>query len=479
MNKRKTRREFLKYTGLAGLSLLGCRSLVSETAAAKRPNVLFLYLDDLNDWLGCMGGHPDVKTPHLDKLASEGVLFMNAYCPAPLSAPSRTATLSGKAPYQTGVYKNRHRITKSPVLDNVVLLPKYFKNNGYFVSGSGKIFHEADHDPQCWHEYWPALDRPNPETYMPPEDKMPLHGMEVPKKTWGNDWGPIPVDNEQTGDWKTSGWIKDKLDSNEIPEPFFLAWGSKKPHVPLYAPQKYFDMYPREKIRMPAILENDLDDVPGAAKEIGSYSWWWKPHEVIRKYGQARDFVRAYLACISFVDDCVGRVMEGLNNSIYKSNTIVVLVSDHGIHKGEKQNWSKYTLWKESANTPLMFAGPGIKAGNLCREPANHMDIYPTLVYLCALGALKDTDGTSLAQLLKEPSGKTGRVSITSYGRGLNSVSGRDFRYIRYADGSEELYNIREDPHEWHNLASMPKYEKIKRDLARHIPGEQRKQIPR
>jgi arylsulfatase A-like enzyme len=468
-----SRRRFLKYSGLLGLSLMGCSSLNKWKAQNTRPNILFLCIDDLNDWVGCMGGHPDAKTPNMDRLAADGMLFANAHCPAPLCAPSRTALLSGIAPYNSGVYKNRNRLKNSSELENITLMPECFKNGGYYVTGTGKIFHESDHEPDNWHEYWPAIDVPNPETYAPPESEMPLHGMPVPKNAWGNDFGSIPVSNEQTGDWKTAGWAAERLRSNEMPEPFFLAWGCKKPHVPLYAPQKYFDMYPLDKIKMPVILENDLDDVPQAGREIGSYSWPWKPHEYFSKYGKQRECVQAYLACVSYVDDCVGRVLKGLEESDYKDSTIVVLLSDHGMHKGEKQNWSKYTLWEEVTRVPMIFSGPGIKSGSESAEPVNLLDLYPTLAQICGLKTNVPFDGSSITDILANPKAVFNRISVTAYGPHLNSVRSRDWRYIRYADGSEELYNHTKDPYEWHNLASKPEFNAVKETLAAHIPEKQ------
>lgn len=470
-----SRRNFLEFSGLLTLSALTGCAVEQKSVAAGKPNILFLCIDDLNDWVGCMGGHPDAKTPNLDRLAANGTLFMNAYCSAPLCAPSRTAMLSGRAPYVSGVYKNRHRLRDSSILKDTVLLPKMLMDNGYYVAGTGKIFHESDHEPACWNEYWPTIGTPNPETYLPPESQMPLNGMPMPKDAWGNDWGPIPVDNEQTGDWKTAGWVSNRLKSNSLPEPFFLAWGCKKPHVPLYAPQKYFDLYPIDKITMPQIRQDDLDDVPTAGQQIGSRNWPWKPHEMIKKYDKARSCVQAYLACVSYVDDCIGRVLAGLEHSKYKHNTLVVLVSDHGIHKGQKENWSKYTLWEEATRVPMVFSGPGVQSGKICREPVSLLDLYPTLREVCHLNHSGSLDGQTIKPLLLNPEGTFDRVSITTYGANLNSVRSRDWRYIRYADGSEELYNHRDDPYEWHNLASNPDCQEIKQTLASHLPDRQAK----
>ncbi len=468
-----SRRSFLKCSGFLTLAL-GTGAFGAETLSNKRPaNILFLCIDDLNNWVGCMNGHPDVKTPNIDKLAASGTLFMNAHCAAPLCAPSRTALLSGRAPYKTGVYKNRNKLRDSSILNDTLLLPRNFKNNGYYVAGTGKIFHEGDQEAQCWSEYWPALDRPNPDTYLPPREAMPLHGMPVPESAWGNDWGSLPVDNEQMGDWKTAGWVGDKLKSGKMREPFFLAWGCKLPHVPLYAPKKYFDMYPIDKISMPIIKEDDLDDVPEAGRLIGSRNWPWKPHEYIKKYDKAKSCVQAYLACVSFVDDCVGRVLDAFEASEYKDNTVVVFVSDHGMHKGEKDNWSKYTLWEEATNVPLIFAGEGVKSGKVCREPVNLLDFYPTFIEMCGLSDVESLDGRSIMPLLENPDKDFGRVSVTTYGPNLNSVRSRDWRYIRYADGSEELYNHREDTYEWHNLASIAEHKKLKEKLSAYIPSSQ------
>ncbi len=469
----KGRRDFLKRCGVLSLACLGSSRWLEGAESAKKPNVLFLAIDDLNDWIGCMSGHPDAKTPNFDRLAARGILFTNAHCSDPMCAPSRTALLSGRAPYVTGVYKNYHSLRDSKVLKDAVLLPRHFRDNGYFVTGTGKIFHESDHEPACWDEYWPALDTPNPSTYEPPVERMPLNGLPVDEKAWGNDFGCIPVDNEETGDWKTSGWVAERLKSDKLPEPFFLAWGCKKPHVPLYAPQKYFDIYPIDEITLPVVKEDDWDDIPDAAKSLGTINWHWKPDEAYKKYGKVRRCVQSYLACVSYVDDCLGQVLDALDSSKYRDNTIIVLFTDHGIHKGEKKNWSKYTLWEEATRVPMMIAGPGIKGGKRCGEPVGLIDIYPTLIDLCGLSKAGKMDGASMTPLLAEPDKDFGRYTITSFAQNINCIRTRNCRYIRYDDGSEELYDHLKDPYEWDNLAGRPEYEDIKKELAAKIPIDQ------
>jgi len=453
VNSGFSRRDFLKGVGVGAVSL----SLTAWSAAAggrKKPNVLFIAVDDLNDWIGCLGGHPDVKTPNIDRLAKRGVLFSNAHCAAPACNPSRAALMTGIRPWTSGVYHNSNSWRRSPVLKNAVTLPQHFMAHGYRAMGSGKIYHGAFPDPASWDEYWPSQTQNRPPD---PEPKgRPLNGI---PGTSHFDWGPLDADKTEMGDWKVTDWVIDQLNKKHD-KPFFLACGFFRPHLPWYVPKEYFDLYPLDEIKLPTIKEDDLDDVPPIGRKMSG----GKDHNNVIKYNQWRKAVQAYLASISFADECVGRVLDALDKSTYADNTVVVFWADHGWHLGEKLHWRKFALWEEATHNPLMFVVPGLtKAGGRCTRPVNLIDIYPTLVDVCGLTPKAELEGISLKPLLENPQAKWDRPSLTTYGRGNHSVRSERWRYIRYSDGTEELY-------EWTNLASDPRYARVKKDLARWLP---------
>jgi arylsulfatase A-like enzyme len=446
-----SRREFLAGLGASALPL---------GAAQSKPNVLFIAIDDLNDWIGCLGGHPDVKTPNLDALAGRGVLFTKAYCAAPVCNPSRTALMTGLRPSTTGVYENRHPWRQAPLLKNAETLSQRFMNNGYYVAGAGKIFHNAYHDPASWHEWFREAGgsrRARPEV-------TPANG--IPKAAQF-DWAPLEGGDEDMPDWATVKWAEEQL-KRKHDKPFFIAPGFVKPHLPWYAPKKYFDMYPADKVTLPVVKEDDLDDVPPAGRTLATRSG---DHKKVIEYGQWRKAVQAYLACISFVDACVGRVIKALDESPYAKNTIIVLWSDHGWHLGEKLHWRKFALWEEATRNPFMMVVPGMtKAGSKCHRTVDYMSMYPTMVELCGLPKKEGMEGVSIVPLLKDPGAKWDRPALTTYERGNHSVRSERWRYIRYQDGSEELYDHQTDEMEWTNLAARPEHAAVKAELARWLP---------
>lgn len=443
----------------------GAATFAAAVASKQpKPNVLFIAIDDLNDWTGCLGGHPDVKTPHLDRLAQRGVLFANAHCPAPACNPSRAAMLTGIRPSTSGVYHNSQPWRRSPVLKDAVTLPQHFMAHGYRVVGSGKIYHGAYPDPASWHEYWPSKIETKPEDPVPPQDKQPLNGI---PNTAHFDWGPVDVGDEAMGDWQVADWVIDQL-GKKHDEPLFLACGFYRPHLPWYVPKKYFDMYPPDKITLPNVKEDDLDDVPPIGKRMARPDG---DHKNVIEHKQWRKAVQGYLASISFVDACVGRVIDALDKSGYRDNTIVVLWSDHGWHLGEKLHWRKFALWEEATHNVMMIVAPGVtKPGGRCAAPVNTLDVYPTLVDLCRLGPRKELEGVSLMPLLKDPQARWNRPALTTHGWNNHSIRSERWRYIRYSDGTEELYDHTKDALEWTNLAKDPKYAEVKRDLARWLP---------
>ncbi len=414
------------------------------------PNVLFIAIDDLNDWTGCLGGHPDTLTPHIDALAERGVLFTNAHCPAPLCNASRAALMTGIRPSTSGVYANDQPWRNSPVLADAVTLPQHFMAHGYRALGSGKIYHGRFPDPPSWQAYWPSQL----------ENKPPSPELEqtAPGGVRHFNWGPVDVPNEEMGDWQVADWVSSQLQARHE-APFFLACGIFRPHLPWHVPPKYFDLYPLEEITLPNVKEDDLDDVPQMARRFANPGG---DHARVLENNAWRQAVQGYLASISFADDCVGRVIEALDNSAYRDNTIVVLWSDHGWHLGEKLHWRKFALWEEATRNVLMIAGPGITPAGRCPAPVNLLDIYPTLIDLCGLDPKMELEGDSLRPLLDNPQADWGRPTLTTFGQNNHSVRSVRWRYTRYADGTEELYDHAADEMEWHNLAQDSQYEEVK-----------------
>jgi choline-sulfatase len=424
-------------------------TLDSTAAESTPPNVLMIAIDDLNDWVGCLGGHPQVKTPEIDGLAARGVLFTNAHCQAPLCNPSRASLLTGLRPSTTGIYALKPGIRDVPTLRDCVTLPQYFKSSGYFTFLCGKVFHDgslAGPDREEVANEWrdgPGMPKPAQKFVHPPQDHPAM------------DWGPFPDDDRQQADWKIADMAIELLQQAPADRPFFGAVGFRLPHVPCYASQPWFDLYPIESLQLPPVLEDDRNDVPFFAW----YLHWDLPEPRLswaRSAGQWEPFVRAYLASTSFVDSQVGRVLKALRDSGRGDNTIVVLWSDHGFHLGEKQITGKNSLWERAAHVPLIFAGPGVASGGRCTQPVELLDIYPTLVESCGLPLRGGLEGHSLAPQLADPQIGRPWPAITTHNRFNHAVRTEHQRYIRYADGSEEFYDLQTDPHEWTNLAADP-----------------------
>ena len=458
------RRDFLRLTA-AGAAAFSMPLSLSAKSAQDRPNVLFMAIDDLNDWIGCLGGHPDVKTPNLDKLASRGVLFTNTHCSAPACNPSRASLMTGILPSTSGVYRNPDPWRKSPVLENAVTIPQHFMAHGYSAVGGGKIYHGGFPDPPSWQSYFPSQKKNKPDDPVPPN--RPVNGI---PNTRHFDWGPVDVPDEEMGDSKVASWAIQQLHKKHR-KPFFIACGFFRPHLPWYVPTKYFDMYPPDKITLPNVNENDLDDVPPIGRQMA------KPqgdHAKVLKHKQWRKAVQGYLASISFVDTCVGRVIDALDKSAYADNTIIVLWSDHGWHLGEKLHWRKFALWEEAT------VAPGVtRPGQRCARPVTMVDIYPTLIELCHLAPKNELEGRSLVPLLKNPKAKWERPALTTHGRNNHSLRSERYRYIQYSDGTEELYDHDKDALEWDNLAGDPKYAEVKKQLAQWLPTTNVPQIPK
>lgn len=455
------------------LLALALAALAASTAPAgaapQRPPVLFIVVDDLNDWVGVLGGHPQAATPHIDRLAQRGVVFTNAHCCAPLCNPSRTATMTSVQPFRSGVYDNAQPWRVA--LPDVVALPEYFRQHGYWTFRSGKIYDGSYFDSRSWDAAFPDKHLSQPAPFVPRQ--RPLNGFSSEKRF---DWGPVDAEE---ADMPDAPIVDRAIDALETPSgrPAFIACGLVSPHLPWYVPERYFAPFPLEEIQLPQVLENDLDDVPDVARR------WVRAradHQTIMRHQQWRHAVRAYLAAISFADAQIGRLIDALDRSPHGADTIVVLWSDNGWHLGEKQQWRKHTLWEESTRVPLIIVAPGVaRSGGVCDAPVSLIDLFPTLVDLCRLPAQKTWDGRTLRPLLSQPDADWDGVALATYGRSNQAVRTRRFRYIRYHNGSEELYDHRSDPMEWHNLALQPETSTIRARLRKRIPQTQASDAPR
>jgi len=461
------------------IALFGVAGKASEAQESvqqsKKPNVLFIAIDDLNDWTGMLKGNPQAKTPHMDSLASKGIVFTNAHCAAPACGPSRAAIMSGIRPSTSGNYVNRASITKNPNLNNSVLLPEFFQQNGYYVAGAGKLFHgnhfKTEIKGRGFDEYAPSKT----QDLFPFETRLSsprrMNGM-TKGITPYTDWGPYHADVTlaDTNDGKTAIWAEEKLLGGELKEPFFLGAGIFQPHLPNYAPQEYFDRFPLEEIEHPeGYLEGDLIDVPAAHSKQAHIP----SGKAIREAGQWKHAIRGYLACTAMTDDLVGQIVGALEKSKYADNTIIVLWSDHGFQLGEKERWAKYSLWERATRVNMVWVAPEVtKPGSTSSKPVNLLDIYPTLASLTGIEPPeKQLEGNDLSILMRNPDAVWDKTSVTTFGYKNYGIRSERYRYIVYADGSEELYDHEKDKWEWKNLADNPDYSDIKEVMRKGVPA--------
>ncbi|MDZ8119735.1 sulfatase [Pontiella agarivorans] len=464
----------LKYS----LVFFAAMHLAAGCFGAERPNILMIAIDDINDWIGPLGGHPQAKTPELDRFCAGGAMvFKNAVCAAPICGPSRSAVLSGFLPSTTGVYGNGHNMIFSEIVKTHATLPEYFTQHGYYTLSNGKIFHKhgidgkyTDFGHWAWDEHARARRGVN---NRPDKAKLTaagagiINGISKPeyKGKAKLSWGPTQCGFEEMVDYKVAAWTEEVL-QRDFEKPFFIASGIIKPHLPWYVPQQFFDLYDLESIQPPEVKEDDLDDIltpkgKKAFKPSGEYEW-------IKKHGLEKDATRAYLASISFADACVGKMLRALENSQYADNTIVVIWGDHGWHLGEKQRFLKNTTWNETAKTPFIVKIPGMKKPLVCDRTVSLIDIYPTLVSLCGLPE-KELDGLDFSPLLKNPETAWDRPGITVTSAGT-SVMGERWHYALQLDGTEELYDLQNDPMEWTNLINSPEYAAIAARMKKWVP---------
>ncbi len=432
--------------------------LESAASAESRYDVLFLAIDDLRDWVGCLETGSGARTPNIDRLAARGVLFRHAYCPAPLCNPSRAALLTGVPPHVSGVYTNDQ--DWRPRIPGAAALPLYFRAHGYLALAGGKIFHDDFRSDSDWDEYFEGGKSP-----QPPFAEQPVNGLKLVPHF---DWAPIEHEIGEMRDGRVTEWARTRL-GEARDRPLFLGVGFHRPHLPWYLPREFFDRHPIEEIHRPEVQEGDLEDVPPAARALARTEF----HETIVAAGQWDAAIRAYVASIEFADHCAGRVLDALDASPRRDRTIVVLFSDHGWHLGEKSHWRKSTLWEEATRVPLVIVVPGMTpAGATCDRPVSLMDLYPTLLDLCGLPPRADIAGTSLVPLLADPARAWDHPALTTHGAGNFSLRSERWRYTRYADGGEELYDHEADPHEWTNLAGRADLAPVIAELRSHLPTE-------
>ena len=502
--------------------------------ANEKMNVLFIICDDLNDYVENFGGHPQARTPNIKKLARTGVSFVEAHCNIPICNPSRASILTGLYPHTSRCYGFEHW-DKNEVLNNSRTIMDHFRSNGYHVLGTGKVMHNRDR--REWEDYGhpadygPFANDGREENIAHPDVPSPfatefgavdgsfgplknLHGkisdLTGKPLIWktGN-WKTkrelryiSDKDRDPTGDELNAQWALEKLKAlSEGPgdRPFFMGLGFIRPHTPLIVPQKYFDMFPLETISLPEIRDQDAIDTfkhtLNSDEDDRGGDRGTKMHDSLissfkgNKDLALRKFIQAYLASIASIDELIGKVIDFIDQSPLKDNTIIVFTSDHGWGMGEKGYLYKNSLWQESTRVPLIVRAPGCSsAGNSCDVPVSLVDLYPTLLDLCKLpnNTMKNSkgrplDGHSLAPLLREP--KTGqwagpKAVLTALYKWAEhyvpneqsySLRSKDWRYIRYANGKEELYNVNEDPQEWNNLAPESEHRPLLRTLKKQL----------
>ncbi len=499
-------KQFFRFqrVGFSSLIFLVCGLMVTQ--AEERPNVLFIAIDDLNDWIGCLGGHPQAHTPNMDQLAKRGILFTNAHCASPACNPSRAAIFSGKMPWKTGVWSNDSRKLFQQHPD-IKVLPRAFREAGYLTLGTGKLMHssgaanrvmfEKHFNPeQRWSpltkkavEYTkneqPSKGTGNPRHLVARKNSqpivLPLNRMPSdrnPKNSAGEsfDWGPFDVPDSAMGDTQITDWAIQQLQAKHQ-KPFFLGIGYYRPHIPLWVPRKYFTRFEGQAIQLPPHRKNDLDDLSETGKRWAIEAVTAGLHQTVIEHKQWEEAVKAYLACTTFVDGQVGRLLEAFDNGQYGENTWIVLWSDHGWHLGEKEHWGKWTGWERSTRVPLIIVPPKRlaekfpKLGKRCAAPVSLIDVYPTLAELCDVKPPIGLDGQSLVPLLRDPIRASKRLVVTSFDQGNVSLRSETWRYLRYKEGAEELYDFTQDPNEWNNLASKQNMKPVLQEFRGKIPA--------
>jgi arylsulfatase A-like enzyme len=449
--------------------LLGI-AIASQARAADRPNVLFIAIDDLNHWVGHLGRNPQTKTPNIDRLASEGVTFTRAYCTAPACNPSRASLMSGQRPSTTGCYTN-NQDWHAGISDDK-LLNTHLNRAGYRTYGAGKIYHGSFGPGGEWTEYFKGGGGGGGEGEGA---KLQIHPDAKDQGVGGIQFYPLANRDEDMPDYRAVSYGLKKL-AEKSDQPFFLAIGLVKPHMPFSVPKKWFDMFPLETIQLPPHREDDLNDVPPAGVRMAGPQG---DHAAIVASGRWKEAVQAYLATIAFCDSQVGRLLDGLAASPHRDNTIVVLWSDHGWSLGEKSHWRKFALWEEPTRTVFTWKVPGLtQPGGACGRTVDFLSIYPTLCGLTGVSPPGHLEGRDITPLLKNPRAAWDLPAVTTHGFKNHAVRSEGWRYIQYADGSDELYDSQADPLEYTNLAGKSEYASRKAELVKWLPKTDAPNLP-
>lgn len=451
--------------------LVGALLFASQAPGGTPPDVLFIAVDDMNDWISLLDPDSPIETPNLERLAACGTLFTRAYCASPACNPSRVAALTGLRPTTSGVYGNKSDWRKA--LPQHPTIMQRFREAGYRVGGAGKIFHHhldgAFHDPGSFDEFQPMRAQLYPPKKL---NRAPEYGSP------NTDWGVWPPEEEDSIDFATADYCMKVLTHPPEGRPLFLACGIFKPHSPFFAPTGYRS---EEEVPLPERLDEDWDDLPsGAELLMRKKQWFWEGMMELedRIPGSYSEFIQAYAACCRFADVQIGRVLDALEQSPRRDQTIVVLWSDHGFHLGEKHHIEKFALWEKANHIPLIVVAPGLtKPGSVCSAPVDLSALYPTLLDLAGLPADPECDGVSLRPLLEKPEAEWDRPAVMTYGRGNHAVRSHRWRYIRYADGTEELYDHETDPFEWDNLAQQSEFAPVLDEHRMHLPAVEAKPI--
>ncbi len=452
----------------------------AEPSVTKAPNILFFSLDDMNDWVGAMG-YDQAITPNMDRLAEKGVIFQNAHAPGIFCAPSRSAIFTGQQASKTGCYTTQVYFQHHP---EITPLHQVFHDGGYDTYGAGKLFHHREGyiDRRGWTEFFLRTEEQKElgwaiNTWLLDDPVIPqpypnsaYNEGRTPANKFFLEWGKVLNENEEKmADTIRTEWARDQL-KQQHDKPIFVAVGLYATHFPNYAPEKYFDLYDRDKIELPPYKNDDLDDLPPNVRKA-KIARRKQHHERLEELDCIEDAIHGYLACISYQDAMLGRLLDAIESGPNADNTIVVLWSDQGYHHGEKGDWGKHTLWERTTNVPFIWAGPGIARGGDVGATVNLLDMFPTLTELCGLADDQERDGTSLVSILRNPATAKDRdVYVPGMKPNEYTIINQDWRYIHYADGAEELYNVKKDPNEWDNLANHPEHEALKKKLRQSAP---------
>ncbi len=436
--------------------ILFCTGLLMSQ---NKPNVLFIAVDDLNNFSSDCNSYSGAITPNMDKLAKQSIVFNKAFCQWPTCGPSRSSIMSGLYPTTIG---GKEKISDEGLQARAKelgtkLLHEYFADYGYKTFAAGKICH--NHVPKG------SVDESDGRgSFTAGLGRM---GVNFKSKKTSTDWASVEQPDNEFPDYRVASWGIEKL-KEKHDDPFFLMLGFLSPHVPWYVNKKWFDLYDKDKITLPPYKKDDFDDIPKISKELNIQKHMPSTEWAI-KNNQWKNILHAYLASVSFADAQLGRVLKALEKSKYKENTIIVFWSDHGYHMGEKNTFQKHSLWERAGRVPFMISAPFLKKGKSVDKAVGLLDIYPTLLELCGLPNNDKNEGRSLVPLLKKPKTKWSHPVVTTWRGGGVAIQNDRYRYIIYPNGEEELYDHFKDPNEWTNIASSKELFKIKSDMKNSI----------